>query len=404
MTETSYFPDWPADWPGALSLALLALAASLAGELAARWRVPRIVGYTLAGFVFAMLAYGLAQFDAVAIAPADADLAISIAAALILFALGQRVSWGWLRRNPALLATSAAEGLLTFGAVFVILRAAGMAALPAVMTATIAIATSPAVVLAITREVRAQGQVTERLVLLTALNCVYAVVLSTLLLAWVHVESRGVLDTWVLQPLYLVFGALVVAAAAAQSMLVVLRYIGRERAGQIAVVLAFVAVVFALAQVLRLSPLLALLTFGAFARAFDRERRLMAADLGLPAALAVLIFFALSFATVDLSLLAPAWLPALGLVLVRVAAKIGASVAFAHASGLAWRKGAWLGVGLAPMSAVALLMSRELGLAYPQLGAEVGAVIFISAFVLQIGGALMLAWALRSTGEARETP
>lgn len=402
MTDSSFFPDWPADWPGALSLALLTLAASLAGEFAARWRVPRLVGYTLAGFVFALLAYGLAQVDLVAIAPADAELAIGIAAALILFDLGQRVSWGWLRRNPALLATSIAESLLTFGAVFVALRALGMAALPAVMTAAIGIATSPAVVLAITREVRAQGQVTERLLLLTALNCIYAVVLSTLLLAWVHVESRGVLDTWVLQPLYLVVGALVLAAAAAQAMLAVLRYVGRERASQIAVVLAFVGVVFALAQVLRLSPLLALLTFGAFARAFDRERRLMAADLGLPAALALLIFFALSFATVDLSLLAPAWLPALALVLVRVAAKIGASVALAHASGLAWRKGAWLGVGLAPMSAVALLMSRELAVAYPQLGAQVGAVIFSSVFVLQIGGALLLLWALRATGEARE--
>lgn len=215
MTDSSFFPDWPADWPGALSLALLTLAASLAGEFAARWRVPRLVGYTLAGFVFALLAYGLAQVDLVAIAPADAELAIGIAAALILFDLGQRVSWGWLRRNPALLATSIAESLLTFGAVFVALRALGMAALPAVMTAAIGIATSPAVVLAITREVRAQGQVTERLLLLTALNCIYAVVLSTLLLAWVHVESRGVLDTWVLQPLYLVVGALVLAAAAA---------------------------------------------------------------------------------------------------------------------------------------------------------------------------------------------
>lgn len=402
MTDSSFLPDWPVHWPGTLSLALLALAASLAGELAARWRAPRLVGYTLAGFLFAVLAYGLAQVDLVAIAPADAELAIGIAAALILFDLGQRVSWGWLQRNPALLATSLAESLLTFGAVFVVLRALGTAALPAVMTAAIAIATSPAVVLAITREVRAQGQVTERLLLLTALNCVYAVVLSTLLLAWVHVESRGVLDIWVLQPLYLVFGALALAAAAARAMLAVLRYVGRERASQIAVVLAFVAVVFAAAQVLRLSPLLALLTFGAFARAFDGERRLMAADLGLPAALALLIFFALSFATVDFSLLAPAWLPAAALVLVRVGAKIAASVALAHASGLAWRKGAWLGAGLAPMSAVALLLSRELAVAYPQLGAQVSAMIFSSVFVLQIGGALLLVWALHATGEARQ--
>jgi Kef-type K+ transport system membrane component KefB len=403
MTDSSFLPEWPANWPGALSLALLVLAAAVAGEFAARWRVPRLVGYTLAGFVFALLAYGLAQVDLVAIAPADAELAIGIAAALILFDLGQRVSWGWLQRNPALGATSVAESLLTFGAVFVALRALGMTALPAAMIAAIAIATSPAVVLAVTREVRAQGQLTERVLLLTALNCVYAIVLSTLMLAWAHVESRGVLDTWVLQPLYLVFGALILAAAAAHGMLVVLRYVGSERASQIAVVLACVGVVFALAQVLRLSPLLALLTFGAFARAFDRERRLMAADLGLPAALAALIFFALSFATVDFSLLAPAWLPAIVLVLVRVAAKVAASLALAHASALAWRKGAWLGVGLAPMSAVGLLLSRELAVNYPQLGAQVGAVIFASVFLLQIGGALLLAWALRATGEARQT-
>ena len=34
------------------------------------------------------------------------------------------------------------------------------------------------------REARAQGQVTERALLLTALNCIAAVVVSTLLLAW----------------------------------------------------------------------------------------------------------------------------------------------------------------------------------------------------------------------------
>jgi len=77
MTDSGFLADWPGDWPGALSLALLALAASLAGEFAARWRVPRLVGYTLAGFVFSLLAYGLAQVDLVAIAPADAELAIA---------------------------------------------------------------------------------------------------------------------------------------------------------------------------------------------------------------------------------------------------------------------------------------------------------------------------------------
>lgn len=396
-----FLPTGPLGWPGALSIALLTLVAALAGQGAARARVPRLVGYTLAGLAFGVLTFGLAQLGSGAIDADEADLAIGIASALILFDLGQRVSWGWLKRNPALLAQSLADAVLTFGAGFFVLHAFGLSPLAASLTAAIGIATSPAVVLAVTREVRAQGQITERTLLLTALNCTYAVLLFTMLLAWVQVESRGVLDIWVLQPAYLAVGALGIAAIGARLMLLTLRFADREHAMQIVVVLAFIAIVFIAARTLQLSPLLALLTFGAFSRAFDKERRLQIAELGLPGQVSLLMFFALSFATVGIADLGAALAPAIAYAVVRTLTRMAAVTAFSRASGLTWRKGMWLGIGLSPMSVFAALLSRELPAADPALGAQVSAVLVAAAFVLQIAGALLLALSLRRTGEAR---
>src|SRR5262249_54992041 len=158
---------------------------------------------------------------------------------------------------------------------------------------------------------------------------------------------------------YLVFGSLALAAAAARLLLRALQLVRGERAAQIVVVLAFIAMVFAIAQAVRLSPLLALVTCGAFARTLDHERRLLAAELDIPLAIALVLFFALSFATVNIDLGFSVWLAALALIAVRAVCKIGVAAALARPAGLSWRKGLLVGAGLLPMSAVALLLTRD---------------------------------------------
>lgn len=403
-----FLPPWPLQGTGALTLAVLALAAAIAGELVARLRAPRLIGYTIVSVVFAAGSAALARVSLAPIEREVSDLVLGICAAIILFDVGQRVSWGWLRRNPALAATSVLEAALTFVAVFYVMRLGAFSPLAAALIAAIAIATSPAVVLAVVRESRAQGQVTERTLLLTALNSIYAVLAATLLLGWVQVDAHAAefawreLGRWLLPPLYLVFGSLALAAVAARLLLRALALVRGERGAQIVVVLAFIAIVFAAAQALRLSPLLALLTCGAVARALDRERRLLGPELGLPAAIALVLFFALSLATVDLDLGFAVWLPALALVAVRALCKIAAAALLARAAGSTWRKGLLVGAGLLPMSAVALLLTRDVAAVNPALAAQVGGVIAIGVVSMQVGGAWLLAWALARAGEARE--
>ena len=267
------------------------------------------------------------------------------------------------------------ESGLTFAVVFAVLRWLEVAPLASALIATVSMSTSPAVVLAVTREARSQGQVTERVLLLTALNTIYAVVLSTLLLAWARVETRGLLDDYLLHPLYLIAGSLALAALGARVLLLVAGFVGRDRAAQLTLMLAVVWIVFASALALRLSPLLASLACGAFARAFDRERRFSGGDFGLVSALALMLFFALSAATVDLGVLLNAGLPALALVLARTACKVTAVGLMAPLTGIVWRKGLLIGLGLLPMSAIALMLTQQVTQIDPQLGAQAGAVL-----------------------------
>jgi Kef-type K+ transport system membrane component KefB len=403
--DLSFLPDWPPAFPAAVAVAALALLAAAFGEVAARWlKAPRLLGYLAAGACFGAGGYALRALNMEQLPTATLQFSLEFTAAIIAFDLGQRVSFGWLRRNPALLGASVLESGLTFAVVFAVLRWLEVAPLASALIATVSVSTSPAVVLAVTRETRSQGQVTERVLLLTALNTIYAVVFSTLLLAWARVETRGLLDDYLLHPLYLIVGSLALAALGARVLLLVAGFVGRDRAAQLTLMLAVVWIVFASALALRLSPLLASLACGAFARAFDRERRFSGGDFGLVSALALMLFFALSAATVDLGVLLNAGLPALALVLARTACKVTAVGLMAPLTGIVWRKGLLIGLGLLPMSAIALMLTQQVTQIDPQLGAQAGAVLLASVIIFQIVGALTLVYSLRSSGEARTEP
>ncbi|MEP6607140.1 MAG: cation:proton antiporter [Burkholderiaceae bacterium] len=400
--DLSFLPDWPIAWPAAMAVAILALFAAVAGEVAGRWlRVPRLLGYVAAGALFGAGGYVVQWLKIEELPIRTMQFSMNFAAAVILFDVGQRVSFGWVRRNPALLGASVVESALTFVGVYVAMQALEIAPLASALIAAISMSTSPAVVLAVTRELRAQGQVTERTLLLTALNSIYAVVLSTLLLAWARVQTRGVLDDYLLHPAYLIVGSLALAAIGARVFLAVVGFVGRDRAEQIMVMLAVVWIVFSTADALKLSPLLALLACGAFVRTFDDQRLLARTDIGLASAVALALFFALSAAVVDLDVLFAAWLPALALVLVRSVCKVAAVGALSPLTGIAWRKGLLTGIGLLPMSALALMLTQEVSLLNPQVGAQTGAVLLLSVVILQVVGALTLMFALRASDEAR---
>jgi len=399
MTDLFFLPEWPDRMDAMAWLALVLAAGLLGGELVARlFRLPRITGYAAVGFLLGPSALGWIEKQALA----DLRIFIDVSIGFILFELGQRLDLRWLRRNPALLASSVLEAALAFAAVFGVLTLLDVHPLLAACAAAIAMATSPAVVMAVTREQRAQGQVTERLLHLSALNNVYAFLAVTMLFAWLNLEYRGGWGVILTHPLYLIFGSLLLALAASAVTLGLLRWVGRNQDAQFICAVALVLATVAAASMLNLSVLLTLLALGTITRTLDHDRRFTALSFGRIGAAFVVVLFTLIGAHLSFDPFPGAIWAAVALIAARFAGKAVAVFLLARSSGLQVRKASLLSVGLAPMSGVAVVLVQDTATVFPQFGPSLAAVMLSAIVLMEVLGPLAVQFALRRAGEVGE--
>ena len=155
--SSTFLPTLPLQFSYPLMFAVLLVAGMLGGEMARAARLPRILGYVVVGMVFAPLGNAMSMEPIIDVGRVFVDLALG----LVLFDLGRRMDLQWMKREWTLAATGLAESLLSFGAVFVTLLWFDVGAVKAGIAAAISMATSPAVVLLVVQDTRAEGQVTE---------------------------------------------------------------------------------------------------------------------------------------------------------------------------------------------------------------------------------------------------
>ena len=387
-------------WPftgDAAWIAGVILAWSVAEVAFLRLRVPRICSYAAVGF-----ALGHGQLGWLPATDAGAALALAnFALALMLFELGYRINWRWLRSNPWMAVTSVVESLASFAAAYAVCRLLAMPAITALLVASLAISSSPAAILRVTSEQGSSGQVTERLLHLTAFNCLLAVIAfkATLGYAIVHRSGDYAGAIWNGLLVFVFSGAIGAAAGAATSAC--LRWLRGGRADPtIAFALAILAVV-AVTRSLGYSTVFAALACGLVAR----ERRVMLRgaerDFGTLGNLLVVWLFVFVSATLEWDTVRHGLFAAAAIAIARIAAKVGAVTLFARPSGIALRKALCCGLGLAPISAFVLLLlepSRVAGLVLVEDMAAVAAVVL----VLELAGPLLTQWAVVAAGESRE--
>ncbi len=336
-------------WPLAMTLAWMA------GELVYRWTaLPRIAVYGLAGFVFGNLAAGY-------LPPSEAKNFMWLANlgfGLILFELGYRINLRWLKNNPWIVATSLLEAICTFGVVYLVAWYFGMERLPAALTASLAMSSSPAGLLRVLNEQGASGQVTERAMHFTALNCVMAVFTFNIVVGIGVFQTSGDLTHAAGSSLLVLVASSGLGALFGALVPLWLRIIDASRDGTLAFALAVVLLV-AITSVLPLSPVLAALTFGLVAR--HRRIALSPAQRNfgvLGDLLAVLMFFFVA-TKVQVEHISGGLALGLLLVAVRAVVKVGICTAFARVSGISARKGALSGLALTPMAVFAILLMEQ---------------------------------------------
>lgn len=381
-------------WPFAITLAWLA------GEFGQRWTgLPRISFYGLVGFILAA-----PQLGVLPLPPSGGGTTLLLADVgfgLILFELGYRINLRWLRTNPWIGITGLFEAGLTFVGVYLVANAFGAALIDRLMLASLSMATSPATVVRVINEQKSSGQVTERALHLCALNCVLAVfAFNATVGLWIFRTFEDVGDA--------LWNSLVVLGVSAFTGAVfglvvpgILRLLGKlAQDATVAFALAVILLV-AITYALGLSPVVAALAFGLTARhrrvAFSQAQR----NFGALGELLTVVLFVFAASTLDWRRVWAGALLAGALVLVRLLAKTAGVTAFAHLSGISWRKGALTGVALTPLSVFVILLIEHARHAGVQVVEELRAVAAVT-MLLEVFGPIILQRALVWAREAPE--
>ena len=398
MSAFDFLPSYPLPPNPVLLFGLLLLAGFAGGELVQRLRLPRITGYVIVGLVLGRSGLDLVDTRVAS----EAGMFVNLGLGIVLFELGRRLDFRWLWRDRWFTATALAESALSFFLVYGALAYFGIKPLHAALAAAIGVATSPAVVMLVAQELRAEGQVTERALSLVAINSVAAFVLATVLLSWLHHEYRASWVTMILHPAYLLGASLVVGYVASGATIVLARWIGKREERQLVMLLAMIVLAVGCAAALELSVMLALLAFGVASRNLDRRHELMQVNISHIGQIFFVVLFVVTGAMLNLSDLAAGGAMAIAYIAARFTGKAIGVLSLAHLSGIRAGSGGLLCLALTPMSGLAIEMMHRTTRLYPEFGATLAPIVLSAVLILELIGPVAVQFALKKAGEAQE--
>lgn len=380
-------------WPVAICLAWLA------GEFGQRLTgLPKISFYGIVGFLLAAPQIGVLPQSGSGPVLVMADVAFG----LILFELGYRINLRWLRTNPWFGVAALVEALGTFIAIYFVALAFNTSTMTALMLAALSMSTSPATVVRVINEMRSSGQVTERVLHLTALNCVMAVFTFNIIIGfWIFRSSEDIGDATLNSLVALALSA-TLGAVFGLVVPAVLRQMGNvQRDSTVGFALAVILLV-SITYTTQLSPVVATLAFGLTARhrrvAFSQTQR----NFGPLGELLTVLLFVFAASTLDWRTVTDGTALALAVVVVRMITKTVGVTAFSELSGISWRKGALTGMALAPVSVFVILLLEHARLRGVNLAEELRAMAGVT-LLLEVFGPIViqraLVWAKETRGE-----
>ena len=382
---------------GELVWAAAAALAWLLGEVLARLvSVPRICAYALVGFALSYAQLGWLP------RPSESSMMVlaNIGLGLVLFECGYRTNLRWFVVNPWLGATSAVQTVLIFAGVHIAVVYFGGSPITAALLATLALVASPPEILRVINEERSSGQVTERLLHLSVLSAVVAVLLFNGVVGFWAFRNTGGLWSAVAGSALTFAASVALGVGLGIGLPPLVRWLGGTHVVASAATAMAVVLLVVLAHQFKLSSVLATMTFGLVVR---QRRILLGAaqrDFGPLGELLLVLLFVFLGASLSWARVVDGLGLALLIVGVRLVSQGLASLLFARASGLSWRKGALAGLGLAPLSALVLALlveTRYLGInLMDQLSALAGATL-----IMAVAGPMLTRLAL---SRAQELP
>ena len=381
-----------------LYLSIALILALLSSKLMKLAKLPNVTGYLIVGLLAGPYVLNLIPLDTVD------SLGIIPEAALgfIAFSIGAEFKFSYLKKvgkAPIIIAC-----LESFGAVLVVdlvLIAAGNDVPFSLCLGAIAAATAPAATLMVVKQYKAHGPVTETLLPVVALDDATALMCFGILVAIAKTIEGGVGDNiamTILKPLLEIIAALAIGIIFG----ILFRFLVKwftGRGNRLAVTYALVFACIGLGEMLNVSSLLACMALGAtlantssFADVIFEQTDRMTPPI-------FMMFFFLSGAALDISLIPSVGLIGFIYIIMRVVGKMLGSFTGAKLSKANKNVQKYLGFTLIPQAGVAIGLATTTMSIVPAYGPKIRTIILCGTVIYELTGPVITKLALKKAGE-----
>ncbi len=384
---------------------LLALSIAMAvGLLMSRFirliRLPNVTAYLIAGLLVGPYVLNVLSPEL------NSELAIisDVALGFIAYSIGSEFKMTYLKEigvKPMVITLF--EGCTASLFVFATLLVLGQPLPLCLALGAIAAATAPAATLMVVRQYKANGPVTKMLLPVVAMDDALGLMLYAIMMAIARTIERGTaltVTTLLLKPMGEILGSLALGVALGLALVYVLRFF-HSRGNKLALTIMMVFAAVGMSSMWGLSSLLVCMMLGATMVNLCPQSNVMLEQCDRFTPPLFLLFFVLSGANLDLSVLPTVGMVGVAYVLARALGKSLGGTMGAVVEKCDRNIVKYLGLTLIPQAGVAIGMARMSMTALPEYGAVINAVVLSGTLIYELTGPVITKIALTRAGEIK---
>ncbi|MBR5109201.1 MAG: cation:proton antiporter [Clostridia bacterium] len=360
-------------------------------------KLPNVTAFLVAGLIIGPCVAGVLSKE-----QAESMGIISEAAlGFIAYSIGGEFKLSYLKKiGKAPLTITVFQGVATAACVDAGLILFGVDVPLALLLGAIALATAPAATLMVVRQYKAHGPVTQMLLPVVAMDDALGLMVFSISASVAQAMLGGAVTVsgMLLSPLVEIVGSFALGAALGWLLAFGARFFA-SRGNKLALSIALVLAGVGLCDILNLSSLLVCMMIGAMMVNLSQQREVLMEQCDRFTPPLFLLFFVLSGADLDLSVLPSVGLIGLAYLLLRSIGKWGGTMLGAVCVKADRNIRNYLGLTLLPQAGVAIGMSALVSARFPTLGSQVNTIVLAGVLVFELIGPVITKVALTKAGE-----
>jgi len=360
-------------------------------------KLPNVTAFLVAGLIIGPCVAGIISRE-----QAESMGIISEAAlGFIAYSIGGEFKLSYLKKiGKAPLTITFFQGMMTAVCVDVGLILFGVDVPLALLLGAIGLATAPAATLMVVRQYKADGPVTQMLLPVVAMDDALGLMVFSISAAVAQGMLGGevTISSMLLTPLIEIVGSFALGAALGWLLAFGARFFA-SRGNKLALSIALVLAGVGLCDILNLSSLLVCMMIGAMMVNLSQQREVLIEQCNRFTPPLFLLFFVLSGADLDLSVLPSVGLIGVMYLLLRCIGKWGGTYLGAVCVKADKHIRHYLGLTLLPQAGVAIGMAALVSARFPTLAAQVNTIVLAGVLVFELIGPVITKIALTKAGE-----